>query len=284
MFAPFALLTAWLASATHAQTTTTLLPKRYETLPLGHIKPAGWLADQLQLQIDGMAGHEHLFYPYVMESDWIGGDSYYSSLEEAGSYWFNAMIPNAVLSNNEEIIGKTKEFMDYVLDHQGDDGWLGPEANNNKTRYLWGRYPFFFGAIQLLEVYPEYTDPFLAAMQKFVPLANQMLRDGEGLEIWTNTRWEDFVMVLEWLYDYHPSGQEDLLVDTINRLRQSGVPWEEVYKEANFPKTEVDNLPNPTGYDLSWHGVNFAEGMKALPAMYRVTANQSGRRRHLCVL
>ena len=59
-------------------------------------------------------------------------------------------------------------------------------------------YPFFFGAIQLLEVFPEYTDPFISAMYKFVPLANQMLRDGEGLEIWTNTRWEDFVMVLEW--------------------------------------------------------------------------------------
>ena len=49
------------------------------------------------------------------------------------------MIPNAVLSNNDEILQKTKDFMDYVLDHQGDDGWLGPEANNNRTRYLWGR-------------------------------------------------------------------------------------------------------------------------------------------------
>ncbi|KAL1692247.1 hypothetical protein GGG16DRAFT_51912 [Schizophyllum commune] len=222
-----------------------------------------------------MAGNEHLFYPYVMDSDWIGGDSAYSSLEEAGSYWFNGMIPNAVLSDNDEILQKTKDFMDYVLEHQGDDGWLGPEANNNRTRYLWGRYPFFFGAIQLLEVFPEYTDPFVSAMYKFVPLANQMLRDGEGLEIWTNTRWEDFVMVLEWLYDYHPEGQEELLLDTIVRLRASGVPWEEVYKEENFPKIEVDNLENPTGYVLSWHGVNFAEGMKALPAMYRVTANQS---------
>ena len=101
------------------------------------------------------------------------------------------------------------------------------------------------------------------------------------------------------LYDYHPEGQEELLLDTIVRLRASGVPWEEVYKEENFPKIEVDNLENPTGYVLSvrnplfglrassrdklmlpslpqWHGVNFAEGMKALPAMYRVTANQSG--------
>lgn len=265
--------TSAVASTAYAQ--TTLLPKQYETLPLGDVRPAGWLADQLQLQIDGMAGHEHLFYPYVMESDWIGGDSAYSSLEEAGSYWFNAMVPNSILSNNDEILEKTKEFMDYVLEHQGDDGWLGPEAGNDRTRYLWGRYPYFFGAIQLLEVYPEYTDPFVEAMYKFVPLANQMLQDGEGLEIWTNTRWEDFVMTLQWLYDYHPEGNEELLIDTMVRLRWSGVPWEEVYKEENFPTKEVDELENPTGYVLSWHGVNFAEGMKALPAMYRVTANQS---------
>ena len=112
-------------------------------------------------------------------------------------------------------------------------------------------------------------------------------------------RVNEILTVTPRLYDYHPEGQEELLLDTIVRLRASGVPWEEVYKEENFPKIEVDNLENPTGYVLSvrnplfgllassrdklmlpslpqWHGVNFAEGMKALPAMYRVTANQSG--------
>ena len=38
-------------------------------------------------------------------------------------------------------------------------------------------------------------------------------------------------MVTLRLYDYHPEGQEELLLDTIVRLRASGVPWEEVYKE-----------------------------------------------------
>lgn len=33
------------------------------------------------------------------------------------------------------------------------------------------------------------------------------------------------------LYDFHPNGQEDLLVDTMKMLKWSGDPWEDVFKE-----------------------------------------------------
>ena len=36
------------------------------------------------------------------------------------------------------------------------------------------------------------------ALHKFVSLANTMLHNGEGLEDWTRTRWEDFVITLQW--------------------------------------------------------------------------------------
>lgn len=93
------------------------------------------------------------------------------------------MVPNAVLMDSEVLLERVKFFLDYVLDHQEDGGWLGPEAGNNRTRYLWGRYPFFFGAMQYVEYFPEYTDRVVEAMHKFVPLANGMLRAGEGLEM-----------------------------------------------------------------------------------------------------
>ncbi|KAK0450414.1 uncharacterized protein EV420DRAFT_753695 [Desarmillaria tabescens] len=252
-----------------------LSPKKYLTLPLGEVRPLGWLSDQLDVQTNGMAGHLHDFYNYVKNSDWIGGSSAYSSLEEAGSYWFNGMVPHGVLTSNSEIQAQTYQFLDYVLTHQETAGWLGPEAGNNRTRYLWGRYPFFFGAIQMVEYNSSLTDRVVSAMHEFVPLANEMIRKGEGLEIWTNTRWEDFVMTLQWLYEYHPNGNEDLLLDTMLQLKWSGVPWEEVFKAENFPHGPVENLENPTGYVLSWHGVNMAEGMKALPATYRFSHNQS---------
>ena len=108
------------------------------------------------------------------------------------------MIPNGVLIDDPTIQSQVQQFLDYVLDHQDSTGWLGPEVNTTKPRYLWGRYPFFFGAIQMVEANPALTDHVVTALHKFVALANTMLHNGEGLEDWARTRWEDFVMVLQW--------------------------------------------------------------------------------------
>ncbi|KAF9021335.1 hypothetical protein BDZ89DRAFT_1163812 [Hymenopellis radicata] len=86
------------------------------------------------IQTNGVAGHMHEFYDLVKNTDWSGGDSYYSALEEVGSYWFNAMVPNSVLVNNTELILKTYDFLNYVLD---ETGWLGPEVGTEKPRFLW---------------------------------------------------------------------------------------------------------------------------------------------------
>ncbi|KAJ7032795.1 hypothetical protein C8F04DRAFT_1106569 [Mycena alexandri] len=252
----------------------TLAPKKFLTLPLGQIHPTGWLYDQLMVQTNGLAGHEHEFYKWVADTDWVGGSAAYSYLEEAGSYWFNAMVPNGVLANATDINEKTREFLDYVLKTQDASGWLGPEVGTDKRRILWGRYPFMLGAIQMTEAYPEVTADVVAALHKFVPLANAMLKAGNGTEQWAATRWEDFVYVLQWLYDNHPNGQEALLIDTMHQSKLSGIPWELVFSEEFFPKLEAEKLENPFP-ELSWHGVNIAEGLKALPATYRFTHNQS---------
>ncbi|KAL0067433.1 hypothetical protein AAF712_005419 [Marasmius tenuissimus] len=139
------------------------------------------------------------------------------------------------------------------------------------------RYPFFLGAIQLVEVNPTLTDRVVTAMHKFVQLANTMLQNNQGLGDggWAQTRWEDFVIALQWLYDFHPNGNQDLLLDTMKRLKSSGVPWEQVFDPNLFPKTATEGIRNPTGFGLSWHGVNLAEGLKGLPASYRWTRNQT---------
>ncbi|KAF5343072.1 hypothetical protein D9758_011159 [Tetrapyrgos nigripes] len=259
---------------------TGLAPKQFLTLPLGQVRPSGWLFDQLMLQTNGLAGHEHEFYHYISETDWLGGDALYSNLEEAGSYWFNGIVPNAILANSTELKQKISEFLDYVLSHQDSTGWFGPEVGTDKERFLWGRYPFMFGAIQMVEATPDLTDRVVTALYKFVQLANTMLHNNaQGVEEWGQARWHDFVITLQWLYDFHPNGNEDLLMDTMHMLRSTGLPWEVMFSPEVFIKTPTggpDDNP-PLGYIRAWHGVNVAEAFKALPATYRFTHNQSGQ-------
>lgn len=109
------------------------------------------------------------------------------------------MVPHGVLLDDANVQSEVQQFLDYVLDHQDSTGWLGPEVNTTKPRFLWGRYPFFFGAIQMVEANPALATKVVPALHKFVALANTMLHNnGEGVDDWAATRWEDFVMTLQW--------------------------------------------------------------------------------------
>ena len=47
----------------------------FRALPLGAIKPRGWLLNQLQVQANGLTGHLDEFWPSVgPDSGWLGGD------------------------------------------------------------------------------------------------------------------------------------------------------------------------------------------------------------------
>ena len=90
-------------------------------------------------------------------------------------------------------------------------------------------YTAVFGAIQLVEHDPALTPRVIPALHRFVVLANKMLHkhktNGEddpnetGVDDWAATRWEDFVVALQWLHDWYPEGQEALLVDTMTMLK-----------------------------------------------------------------
>ncbi|GLB33181.1 putative beta-L-arabinofuranosidase, GH127 [Lyophyllum shimeji] len=252
-----------------------LAPKKYIALPLGSTLPSGWLSSQLQLQANGLAGHEHEFYNYVSQTTWLGGNSSYSDLEEAGSYWFNGIVGTGVVATSDTLKAKAQSFLDYVIGHQDSTGWLGPEVGTSKPRYLWGRYPFLLGAIQMVEANPNIADQVIPALHKFVNLAHSMIVNNQGLEVWTRARWHEFAITLQWLYDVHPNGNEAILLDTMQRLKATGFQWDQIFSEQYFPKTATEGLSNPFNEESVWHGVNVAEGLKASAVAYRFTHNQS---------
>ncbi|EJD54087.1 hypothetical protein AURDEDRAFT_157341 [Auricularia subglabra TFB-10046 SS5] len=239
-----------------------LAPMLFNHLPLGAVQPAGWLRDQLNLQANGLAGHEYEFYNYVAQSTWTGGAAQYSDLHEDASYWFNGMVANAFVLDDARLKTQVQSFLDYIIDHQGADGWLGPEP-----RILWGRYPALLGMMQFAQADPSQAGKIVDSMYKFVKLANTMLHNNsEGLEEWGAARYQDFMITLEWLYDNYPKDQGDILLDTMQLLKQTGTNWTDVFSPAKFPTGD-------TGRDgrITWHGVNIAQALKVRAVEHRLT-------------
>lgn len=64
----------------------------YLELPLGAIKPQGWLKEMLIRQKNGATGNLDKLYPLVMNNrnGWLGGDG---DQWERGPYWIDGLLP-----------------------------------------------------------------------------------------------------------------------------------------------------------------------------------------------
>ena len=235
--------------------------------------------DQMHLMADGLAGHEKDFYHFVNDSSWLGGSSEYSALNEGFPYWFNGIVPLAYGLDDARLKGQVYDALDYVLDHQQPDGWLGPETTNS-TRDLWARFPLFLGFTQILEADPSQTQRLVPAMYKFVNLMHSMLVANLGfLEYWGQVRYQDMIISLQWLYENAAGNNTQLLFDTMTLLRERGRDWADYYQQSTYLFNDLDTVDPTIGADSDlypWvHGVNAAQSLKAGAVIYRYTGNQT---------
>ncbi|KAJ7851852.1 hypothetical protein B0H14DRAFT_2761195 [Mycena olivaceomarginata] len=260
-----------------------LLPPLYQKIPTGAIKPLGWALNQAQIQADGLAGHLRDFDSYVAGSIWVeGGSIEYSEMHESAPYWFNGMVALAFQLENKRLIGQVREFLDWTLDHQGEDGWLGPEpfvANATIPRLPWPRYLLLMGLVQYAEADPTQAPRILDAMHKFLSLINTIWKNNQqgdpslGFQFdYQFVRWEELVYSLQWLVDTDPRDKEDELIETMQLARNTGFSWKnDWFTPATFPKVAT------TVFTMQTHGVNTAEALKSEALAFRFTGDPTDK-------
>ncbi|MBC7321370.1 hypothetical protein H5T89_12095, partial [bacterium] len=80
-------------------------------LPLGVIRPEGWLRNQLVIQANGLTGHLEEIWEYVgPNSGWLGGSG---ENWERGPYYCDGLIPLAYLLNDERLIEKANKWVNW---------------------------------------------------------------------------------------------------------------------------------------------------------------------------
>ena len=247
-----------------------LAPNAFSLLPLGSVRPTGWLRSQLQIQANGLGGHLDETWPDVgPNSGWLGGTG---ESWERGPYFLDGLVPLAYLLDDARLKSKAQKFIDWTLTNQHPDGMLGPKSNND----WWPRMVM----LKVLTQYQEATgDPrVIPALSRYFAYQLATLPT-RPLQDWGKFRWQDNVLSILWLYNR--TGDPSLLA-LARLLHAQGFDWQKDFADFKYTdritpekiKLQENGLNDIA---LATHGVNNGQAIKAAPVWSVVSGRQEDR-------
>lgn len=245
------------------ETPTVLTEKALEPLALGSIRPRGWLLDQLRIQAEGLSGHLDEFWPDIADSRWIGG---HAEGWERAPYWLDGVVPLAFLLDDERLKAKVQRWLDYILEHQYADGWLGPVLDTTYG-YEYDPWPVSILLKALTQFYEATGDPrVIPALKQFLQRLEVLLKE-KPLRSWARMRWADLLLSVQWLYE---RCGDAWLIDIAQQIHEQGFDWCTHFED--FPFTEK---ASQWGHES--HGPNCAMAIKQPAVWYRLSHNAGDR-------
>jgi hypothetical protein len=231
-----------------------LLATPFSALPLGSVRPLGWLLTQCQLQRDGLTGNAETIYAGDLgtNSAWLGGAG---ENWERGPYYYKGLVALAYTLNDAGLKQKAQKWMDWILDHQGPDGYLGPVANND----WWPRMIATYALRDYYEATADARVPNVLSNYFRYMAANLPSRP---LKDWGKARAGDEMDVALWLYNRN---RDTNLLSLVNLLRQQAYDWPGILSSNNFMLYGTDFHPK--------HNVNVEQALK-MPMVYYQLSKQ----------
>jgi DUF1680 family protein len=232
----------------------------YIQLPLGAIKPTGWLREMLITQKNGATGNLDKLYPLVMNerNGWLGGDG---DQWERGPYWIDGLLPVAYILDDKDLKAKVKRWIEWAINSQQPDGYFGPSKDygperglqRNNSRDWWPKMVM----LKILQQYYSATGDkrVIKLMTNYFKYQLQELPKNplDHWTFWARYRGGDNLMVVYWLYNI--TGDKFLL------------DLGELLHKQTFDYTNAFLNTDMLSRSGSIHCVNLAQGIKE-PLIY----------------
>jgi len=240
-------------------------------LPLGTVRPAGWLKDQLRIQAEGLSGHlDETWADVGPNSGWLGGSG---ESWERGPYYLDGLVPLAWLLDDARLKAKAQKYIDWTLDHQAANGMIGPGSNDD----WWPRIVM----LKALTQYHEFTGD-----SRVIPVMGKYLRyqlaelPQRPLRDWSKFRWQDELLSVLWLYNRTGSAY---LLELAHLLQKQGYDWEAEFADFKYTqRITADYIKLEEGgglkdLALATHGVNNGQAVKTGPVWSLVSGSDASR-------
>jgi uncharacterized protein len=253
----------------------------FNELPLGSIRPEGWLKHQLQIMAKGTSGHLDEIYEKIQrDNGWLGGAG--DAWEET-PYWLDGAVPLAWLLGDVVLQKKVKKYIDWTIGHQRPSGYFGGitkyERDNDtlvtvKTVAEGG--DDWWPKMVMLKVMRQYymatgDQRVIDFMLKYFHFQLATLKEtplGKWSE-WAVARGADNAMVAQWLYQIT---KDESLLDLASLVDSQSFDWSEWFGGRDWVIWAAA-YQNGNQW-MRRHGVNVGMGIKAPAINYQRTGDE----------
>ncbi len=237
-----------------------LVEKPYMELPLGSIKPQGWLNEMLLRQQQGATGQLDRLYPTVMGSrnGWLGGDG---DQWERGPYWIDGLLPLAYILDDEALKAKVQPWVEWAIKSQQPSGYFGPNTDygpepglqRNNAHDWWPKMV----VLKILQQYHSATgdERIVRLMTNYFKYQLTTLQEKPlgHWTFWAEFRSGDNLQAVYWLYNI--TG-DDFLLELARMIHGQGKDFTTWFEKRDLLST-IGSI----------HCVNLAQGIKE-PIIY----------------
>jgi len=246
-----------------------LVSRKFMQLPVGAVRPEGWLKRTLQAWADGITGHVHEYRSETFWNTWDNRRYRNKHREkvhraawwpfEQQAYWADGLVQTAYILDDERLKKIADKFTDGLLAGQNPDGYMGmtPDKPYSDKADIYVQSEL---TRSLMSYYSATGNQrIIPAMQRAFRHIHEYARPSAEAQGWGRPAWSSssrIIAAVLWVYsetgDRHMMDLANLIFSAIQKTPSA-------YQRENLL------LDGDTLYDL--HGVGATETVR-VPALY----------------